>query len=179
MTDRPEDRDRAAALRHAFDRSFAEPPPPAATACEDLLAIRVAGEPYALRLRDITGLLTTRKVVPVPAATPHLLGLAGVRGDLVPVFDLGALLGRGALAEPPRWLALCGVDDRIALAFAEFEGHLRVPQDALRPQDPRDAGPRHVEGVVRTDLGARPVVAVPQVLTTIRNRRARAGPIEE
>ena len=144
-----------------------------------MLAILVAGEPYAIRLRDISGLLTTRKIVAVPGATPDLLGLAGVRGDLVPVFDLGALLGRPALTEPPRWLALCGADERIALAFAEFAGHLRVSPDALRPGDPRDAGPRHLDGVVRTELGMRPVVAVPLILTTIRNRSARAGLTKE
>ena len=45
-------------LRRAFDRSFAEAPggAPEADALESLLAIRVGGDPYALRLSEIAGL---------------------------------------------------------------------------------------------------------------------------
>ena len=79
---------KAAALRQAFDLSFALPPPPASPEVEDLLTIRVAGNPYAIRLRDIAGMVAGRKVVPVPSVTLDLLGLAGMRGGVVPVFGL-------------------------------------------------------------------------------------------
>src|ERR1039458_7695948 len=86
---------KAAALRQAFDQSFALPPPPASQEVEDLLAIRVAGNPYAIRLRDIAGIVAGRKVVPVPAVRLDLLGLAGIRGGVVPVFGLASILGYG------------------------------------------------------------------------------------
>ena len=70
---------KAAELRQAFDLSFALPPPQELVEVEDLLTIRVAGDPYAIRLRDIAGMVAGRKVVPVPAVTPDLLGLAGSR----------------------------------------------------------------------------------------------------
>ena len=82
----------AAALRQAFDLSFALSPPPASPEVEDLLTLRVAGNPYAIRLRDIAGIVAGRKVVPVPAITPGLLGLAGIRGGVVPVFGLASIL---------------------------------------------------------------------------------------
>ena len=70
---------RPATLRQAFDRSFALPPSQASQEVEDLLTIRVAGDPYAILLRDIAGMVTGPRVVPVPAVTPDLLGLAGSR----------------------------------------------------------------------------------------------------
>lgn len=173
MTDRADD------LRRAFDRAFAEPPPAAPAASEDLLMIRLAGDPYALRLRDVAGLLASRKVVAVPADAPGLLGLAGVRGDLVPVFDLTALIGRGALADPPRWLVLCGDGERVGLAFPVLEGHLRVARTDLHHGAAPTAASRHIDGLVRTDAGVRPVVAIPSILATIRHHRARPGAPED
>jgi chemotaxis signal transduction protein len=95
MNETPLVESKAAELRQAFDLSFALPPPPASQEVEDLLTIRVAGDPYAIRLGDIAGMVAGRKVVPVPAVTLDLLGLAGIRGGVVPVFGLASILGYG------------------------------------------------------------------------------------
>jgi purine-binding chemotaxis protein CheW len=92
MNETPMIENKAAELRQAFDLSFALPPPQASQEVEDLLTIRVAGDPYAIRLCDIAGMVTGRKVVPLPAATLDLLGLAGIRGGIVPVFGLSSIL---------------------------------------------------------------------------------------
>ncbi len=84
---------RAAELRDAFDRVFAEAHPPAPPPSEDLLAIRIASEPYALRLTEIAGLFADRKITPVAGRVSALLGIAGFRGLIVPVYDLQVLLG--------------------------------------------------------------------------------------
>ena len=80
-------------LRQAFDRSFAMPPSMSSPEDEDLLMIRVAGDPYAIHLLDIAEIVTDRRVVSIPAVTPHLLGLAGIHGSIVPVFGLASILG--------------------------------------------------------------------------------------
>jgi hypothetical protein len=48
--------ERAAALRHAFDRSFAEPLRLGTEVVEDLLAIRIGTTAYAVRLAEVAGL---------------------------------------------------------------------------------------------------------------------------
>ena len=73
---------KAAQLRAAFDCTFALPPSLASPEFEDLLTIRVVGDPYAIRLGDIAEVVTDRSIVPVPAVTPDLLGLAGIRGGI-------------------------------------------------------------------------------------------------
>jgi chemotaxis signal transduction protein len=160
----------AADLRHAFDRSFALPPTQASEDVEDLLAIRVAGDPYAIRLRDIAGIIAGRRVVPIPAVTLDLLGLAGIHGGVVSVFGLASILGYGAAPGSPRWMILCGVADPIALAFSDFEGYVRLPTSSLHADETLRAPRHYVNQIARTEAGPRAIISIPLIVATIRNR---------
>lgn len=118
----------AAELRRAFDHSFAVAPA-AAIEHEDLLAIRVGGHEHALRLLEITGLHPCPPITRVPSRLAGLAGLGGLRGALIPLFDLRALLGLGE-ATSPRWLVLVG-EPVLGLMFETLEQQLRVPRSAL------------------------------------------------
>lgn len=166
---------RAAEMRRAFDASFALPPAQGSQDVEDLLAIRVAGDPYALRLREITGMVAGRLVVPVPAGTRDLLGLAGIRGGVVAVFALASILGYPQAPGPPRWMILCGADEPIALAFSDFEGHVRLPTSSIHAApDTAAAGShvtrQHVDQVAHTEAGARRLISVPLIVAAIHSR---------
>jgi chemotaxis signal transduction protein len=160
--------DRAAELRGAFDRVFAEARPPAPPPSEDLLAIRVASEPYALRLAEIAGLFADRKITPVPGRASALLGIAGFRGAIVPVYDLQVLLGCPPL-ETARWLAVAA-GTPVAFAFAVQEGHLRLPRSAIVPYPTGEDQRRHVREFAHTTDLARPIVQLPSVLDAIQRQ---------
>jgi purine-binding chemotaxis protein CheW len=159
--------DPARALREAFDASFAAPPRSGRREATALLAIRVGGEPLALPVAEIAGLLPARPIVAVPARRAELLGISGLRGAVLPVFALARLLGVPD-AEPPRWFALAraGEGERVALALGVFEGHVLAPAGALHGAPPGSAG-RHVAGLARLDGGARTVLAVPSLVQAI------------
>jgi purine-binding chemotaxis protein CheW len=164
---------RAAGLREAFDRSFAAAPQLHDDDREDLLGIAVAGEPYALRLSAVAELVSGRAVTRLVGGAPGLLGIAGLRGALVPVFDLAGLLGRDDRV-PPRWLALTSGEPRVALAFAQLDGHLRVARDAIAA-DADGGGRRHVQGVVRAGDALRPIVHVASILATLAAHAASSS----
>ena len=169
-------------LRQAFDRSFAMPPSMSSPEDEDLLMIRVAGDPYAIHLLDIAEIVTDRRVVSIPAVTPHLLGLAGIHGSIVPVFGLASILGYGSDPVSPRWMILCGSEEPIALAFSDFEGHLRLPTSALHADDNVGATHEHVKylnQVASTPDGIRAVVSIPLIMAAIRNRISQHRPTKE
>jgi chemotaxis signal transduction protein len=172
----------AAQLRQAFDLSFALSPSQVSLEFEDLLMIRVAGEPYAIRLLDITEILRDRSVVSVPAATPDLLGLAGVHGGIVPVFCLSSILGYGPDSGSPRWIILCGSEEPIALAFSNFEGYLRLPSSALHADDEFRAAHEHVNYVSQvavTSDGVRAVISIALILASIRKQISPHRPTKE
>jgi chemotaxis signal transduction protein len=164
--------DRAAELRRAFDLSFAEPPRAGVAAAEDFLAVRLGASPYALRVREISGLVADLKIAPVPTIVPALLGIGGFRGAILPVYDLRALLGHPADTKP-RWLAIAAAAS-VGLAFDAFEGQLRVHHEAMVPDGRGDTTMRHVREVVQLEGLAWPLVSVASVLEAI-TRRVRAG----
>ncbi len=168
--------EKAAELRRAFDLSFAEAPAERLQALDDLLAIRVGAAPYALRLSEVAGLAVDRRITPLPSAVPELLGLAGLRGAIVPVYDLAALLGSAAAAAP-RWLAFAA-GAGVALSFDAFERHLRLGREAVVPAGEADARRGHVREVLRAEGGARPIVHLASIVESIR-RRAEGQPQKE
>jgi purine-binding chemotaxis protein CheW len=161
--------ERSIELRRAFDQSFAQAPVPRVTELDDLLEIRVGLDPYAIHLGQVTGVFADKPVTRLPGSFPELLGIAGFRGAIVPVYDLRTLLGypRGGTQ---RWLILTAGETRIALAFDLFEGHARVPRSAIAEEIGSETRQNHVREVVRSASLARPIVHLPSILEAIRKR---------
>ena len=165
-------------LRDAFDKSFAHPPATSVDQYEEILLVRVGADPYAIRLAEITGITATRVIVAVPSTDARVLGLAGIRGNIIPVFDLAALLGYPSNSETTRWMVLCAIDEPIALAFAEFEGYERLPHSSLL-SDAAATQREHVGEIAQTSVGARPVVNIRRLVATIDGRRLAGQPPQE
>lgn len=170
---------RAADLRSAFDKSFALPPVQVSVERDDLLTIRVAGAPYAIRLHEVTGIVTRRKVISVPNAGAHLLGVSGIRGNIVPVFSLASILGYGPATDSPRWLILCGVEEPLGLGFSDFDGYLQVPTSSFHSEDLTSSSHGYVKEVVRTEVAVFPVISLPLVSAALQNQTSPSGLTKE
>jgi len=154
-------------LRRNFDDSFAVAPPVERPRVEDFLTIRVGGDPYAVALGDIAGLYRDWRVVAVPSDAPELLGVAGNRGAIVPVYDLGALLGYPPEHAVP-WIVTVRTP-LVALAFAQFERHVQVPSQAVSVRE----GASHVRGTVTVEGAPRPIIHTTAVVDVIARRGHR------
>ena len=163
----------AAALRRDFDQAFAKAARVDATAREDLLAIRVGAQPYAIRLSEIAGLFAGKTITRVPGGAAALRGIAGFRGALLPVYDLSALLGHGG-AEAPRWLVIAAAAP-VALAFETFKGQLRVAPDDILPPAPRPDLPSHTRGVVQTKNFVGPILHLAAALGVLKANEPAAS----
>lgn len=161
---------KAAQLRRDFDQSFAAKPALATQDVEALLSIQVSGDAYAIRLSEITGIIHGRKLVSVPAAAPHFVGVSGIRGGIVAVFSLASMLGRAHRPDSVRWMVLCGTDEPIALGFSGFEGYLRVPKSALHSDG---SAHKYVDAVVTSESGLRAVLGLSLVVAAIRSRKGK------
>lgn len=164
--------DRLARLREAFDRAFQEPPPERGDR-RAVLAVRVGGEPFAMRLDDLGGLMAAGALTPLPGAPPELLGVMGVRGQVVPVFSLSRLLGL-APDSSERWLAL-SPEEPLALAFHDLEGQRWIGLTDVVPADRPELVHEHVREAVRLEDGLRRVLEVADVMAHLRARGAKEG----
>jgi len=162
--------ERADALRNAFDRSFAAPRRIDQAPMADFLAIRAGAQACALQFAEIGGLYSDRKITRVPGAAQRLLGLAGFRGAIMPVYSLAAILD-APTSDTPHWLVVAS-GAPVAFAFEAFEFHLRVPRTAIAP---REAGARasdYVREFVRAPDTVRPIVNLAAILDAIRSETA-------
>ena len=175
--------ERVLELRAAFDRSFAEPARLDVAVREEFLAIRLATQAWAIRLSEIAGLFVDKKITRVPGGHAALLGIAGFRGAILPVYDLAIVLGHpregvASVVATPRWLVVAAAAP-VALAFDAFERQLRVRGDAILPQQTGHGLRSYAREFVRTKSFAGPIMHLPSVLEVINAKRAEAAPLEE
>jgi chemotaxis signal transduction protein len=122
----------AAALREAFDGSFAHEPSVESKVASSFLCLRTHDRAFALDLAGVAGLFKNRRIVPVPGSAAAFLGLATFRGDIAPVYDLGAILGHRGGNEAPAWMVLLLGRTPVAVAFDMFERQVRVDPEGIR-----------------------------------------------
>jgi chemotaxis signal transduction protein len=163
---------RAEELRQAFDSLFASPailerPEEAA-----LLAIRVAGHPYAVRSTGLAGVQLVGRIVPMPGRLPELMGLVVLEGALVPVYGLASVLNLGPISRDSRWLLSCGSASALALAFDHFEGYLRVPESDVYRADGGASVCEYIHEAVRTEAGVRAIIDTALIVRAIERRAA-------
>jgi chemotaxis signal transduction protein len=166
------------ALRQDFDQSFARAARGAGQAELDFISIRVAGDPYAIRLSEVQSLHRDRKLVAAPSLLPELLGLSGFRSVLTPVYDLAQLLGYGAELSL-RWLVVAHSASPIAFAFGGFDSHLRVSPGVVAAPETESSNLAAVGGAVRDGELTLPLLHLPSLVEAIAQRIKAFGPSQE
>jgi chemotaxis signal transduction protein len=154
-------------MQSEFDAAFAEAPNFERARVEELLSLRLGGDPYAFRLREISGLYADKKIVRVPSFVPELRGVVGLRSVILPVYDLGALLGYARTLDL-RWIVTLR-GQAVGFGFSTFEGQVQVPAEHVSSDARPDASQRFVRGVTRHD-GVRPLVDLDSLSLAIQAR---------
>jgi purine-binding chemotaxis protein CheW len=73
--------------------------------------LRLASETYAIPVGHALEIAEMGEVTPVPRARPEVLGVKNLRGQILPVLDLAALLGTQT-PRPPRYLLVAEAGGR-------------------------------------------------------------------
>ena len=156
---------RAQSLREAFDRGFSEAASQAAASpASRFLGLRIAGDPFALRMTDVARLHTDGTVVPIPSPSPTLLGIASVRGSLVAVHDLHVVLGYPAGGARRFWV-LVRRDHPVGFAFDGLDGQFEA--DSTSPIEAAGGTARYIRGASRSGASIRPIVDVASILEAL------------
>lgn len=109
------------------------------------LRVRVGGEQYALAVESVREVDLIGELTPVPGAPSAVLGVRNLRGTIIPVLDLAALINAGGHGQPTT-IAVVEEDGRLAgLAIDQ-------PLEVERLSGSRqDAEAPFLQGVVLSD----------------------------
>lgn len=155
-------------LRHAFDRSFAQPAIQPAQTMVRLISIEVAERPFAIEANQIAGLAKVKRIVPLPSRIPEFHGIAGIRGGVVPVFNLAALLEIESRGNP-QWLALAKSETAMALAFETLTGQVEVGASDIYPEEV-EGRTAFVRMLVRIGAQVRPLLDIFRIAQEIHRK---------
>lgn len=108
--------------------------------------IRIGSEHYAVPVEAVLEVCKLEHVTPMPGAPRAVLGVRNLRGQVLPVIDLGQVLGIGA--EGTRWLVVGEhAGHRAGLTAAELEDVAPMPGISEQPDSPYLQGVTWVDGV--------------------------------
>jgi purine-binding chemotaxis protein CheW len=129
-------------------------------AAENLLIFRLAGESFALRLGAVAEIIRLPDLAHMPLVPPSLLGLANLRGVVLPVLSLRALLHLPELAanESTRVVVMRS-DAPLGFVVDGIERLLTVTADELQKDD-AGAGtidPAVLKGIIKGAEGRSPI----------------------
>jgi chemotaxis signal transduction protein len=85
----------------------------------EVLLLPVDQELYSLPMEFLREVIATPRITPVPTAPATILGLVNVRGEIVPLFDVAALLGTGHISSALFAVVIEVEGGRAALATSE------------------------------------------------------------
>jgi len=134
--------------------------PDADDALEDLLVFQLAGEPFALRLNVVAEIIRPPVLAHMPLVPPSLLGLANLRGIVMPVVSLRALLHLPDIAtdRSTRVIVVRG-DNPVGFVVDGIRGLLAVATDRLEKDDTSTDADSSVllDGVIKGAEGESPI----------------------
>lgn len=94
-----------------------------------------AAPALALAIERVRSVITEPALTPVPTAPATVLGLANVRGEIVPVFDTGLLRGVGPVGSARFVIVVETERGPAGLAVAAVPATANVPDDDIVDPD--------------------------------------------
>ena len=96
-----------------------------------------------------------------------LLGVAAIQGRFVAVYSLAALLGYSSAPGELNWLAVCGKEQPVGLAFAQFEHQFEVALSSFNVLSPKHLPLKFSTVIFDKESVSRPVIHLTYLLSQI------------
>jgi purine-binding chemotaxis protein CheW len=140
--------------------------------------LRILGDRYAFEAPLVTEVVRIGPLTRLPAAPAFLPGVFTHRGEVIPVLDIGQLVGHGAVpirASTRAALVHCG-PWRVAVVSEGVEGLVAIARRNLEPPPSESSGvAEFLSAVGRDRNGPVAILDLPRLVETARARAVPAG----
>lgn len=142
--------------------------------------LRILGGRYAFEAPLVTEVVRLGPLTRLPAAPSFLPGVFTHRGEVLPVLDIGQLVGQSPLPIRPSTRAAivhCG-PWKVAVVSEAVEGLVSVPRRAIEPPPAESSNvAEFMTAVARDAEGAIAVLDLPRLVESARNRAVPSGSV--
>jgi purine-binding chemotaxis protein CheW len=133
----------------------------------ELICVSIGEHLYAIDIMQVREIRGWTVSTPLPHAPPHVLGMINLRGSILPVIDLGSLLGVGKTEVSTSSVVMVAQieDHQVGLLVDAVCDILMVGENML--QEPPNVGERvrdFVAGVMTTDQGIVTLLSLDHVM---------------
>ncbi len=129
--------------------------------------VTVAGEAHALPVDDVLEVSEMGELTPLPGASPAIVGVRNLRGQVVPVVDLAEVLGLVGAPPPGRLVIVERAERKAGLAVDGVGGVEELPAASEETDSP------HLAGALLSGGALVGVLDVGSVLDTVAGTPAR------
>ncbi len=140
--------------------------------------LRLLGARYAFEAPLVTEVVRVGPLTRLPAAPAFLPGVFTHRGEVLPVLDIGQLVGHAAIpirASTRAALVHCG-PWKVAVVSESVEGLVAIPRRSLEPPPAESSGvAEFLSAIGRDRQGAIAILDLPRLVETARARAVPAG----
>ncbi len=140
--------------------------------------LRLLGGRYAFEAPLVVEVVRLGPLTRLPAAPAFLPGVFTHRGEVLPVLDLGQLVGQGGVTIRPSTRAAvvhCG-PWKVAVVSDAVEGLVAIPRRAMEPPPAESTGmAEFLSAVGRDRAGTVAILDLPRLVETARARAVPAG----
>jgi len=140
--------------------------------------LRLFGGRYAFEAPLVTEVVRLGPLTRLPAAPSFLPGVFTHRGEVLPVLDVGQLVGQASVqirSSTRAALVHCG-PWKVAVVSESVEGLLPIPRDSLEPPPAESSGiAEFLSAVGRDRHGTVAIIDLPRLVETARARAVPAG----
>ncbi len=142
------------------------------------VCLRLLGGRYAFEAPLVTEVVRVGPLTRLPAAPAFLPGVFTHRGEVLPVLDVGQLVGHAAIpirSSTRAALVHCG-PWKVAVVSEAVEGLVAIPRRSLEPPPAESAGVAEFLSAIGKDKhGAIAILDLPRLVETARARAVPAG----
>jgi purine-binding chemotaxis protein CheW len=109
---------------------------------------RLGGEEYGLPVDDVLEVADSGEIVPVPGAGSAMLGVRNLRGQVLPVVDLAAVLGLPRGTTPGRVVVVAEGGRAAGLGVDSVKGVESLPDGGEEADSPHLTGAALIDGTL-------------------------------